>query len=820
MADLNWAEVEGLFHRALEQPEPLRAAFVNHAAETDARLRTEVLGLLRAHTGSHPFLDAPSVSALPVGMRLGPYELERIVGAGGMGTVYLARRADRQFDKHVAIKLVNLGLAAELTGDRVRLERQILARLEHPNVARLLDSGVSEFGQPYLVMEWIEGVPLDRWVADRTPALPQKLELWLQVAAAVGYAHRSLIVHRDLKPSNVLVTSDGIPKLVDFGIARLLDESAVASATQTQRFTPLYASPEQIRGQAFSTSTDVYSLGVLLFELVVGAHPFASLADSPVEQSQAILDTPVAVPSNVPADLAAILQMALRKEPERRYASVDQFADDVRRYLRGWPVIAQPETVLYRLNRFVGRHRLAVAASAIATISLVALTGTALWQAQRATQQRARAEQVSNIIASVLGLTPDGPEWALRTQGVALRVVDLIDMTAGRVDRELGAYPEAEATLRSVLATAYIQMGQIDKARRHADRAVSLFEELASPTDSKRLHAELTRSVAAIFAGEWERGEKDLMSVRARWANPPPASLLILDQYVGEARFRLGRIDEAERTWLEAIRSAEHALGPSHASLGVVYSDLSLIYLERGEFQRAASAQEHAVTLGRSDPSGALALGWALTNLANTYRFLGRVDEVRTTAEESLVHMRQALGETHFSLIHPIAFIAWVKALRGEPDAEALIREGVALQQQLPADHFERAVGLTFLGFVLTEQGRYADAVAALERALELRRAHFKAPNWRIAETAGFLGEALARQGHASQARALLVESRDTFLRLYGSSNPRTVDAEQRLARWDQTAASMTVSANARGAPTATNRHARAVERYDPTKKR
>src|SRR5262245_12091083 len=219
-----WQLIEALFHEALDVGESDRLEHIAARTGGDAGLRRDVLALVEAHTATHPLLDSPAVSDLPSGMRLGPYALERVLGSGGMATVYLARRADRQFDKQVAVKLVNRGLTAELTGDRFQTERQILARLEHPHIARLLDAGVSEFGQPYVVMEWVDGVTLDVWTGQNNPTLDQRLDLWLDVAAAVTYAHRNLIIHRDLKPSNLLVSRDGVVKLVDFGIAKLVAE--------------------------------------------------------------------------------------------------------------------------------------------------------------------------------------------------------------------------------------------------------------------------------------------------------------------------------------------------------------------------------------------------------------------------------------------------------------------------------------------------------------------------------------------------------------------------------------------------------------------
>ena len=393
MADQHhrWTLIEELFHGASALPEAERSAYVRTHGADDSSLIAEVEALLVADLRSHVLLDAPKPTDLPAGLRLGPYALERVIGAGGMSTVYLARRADRQFDKQVAIKLVNQGLTAAMTGGRFETERQVLARLEHPNIARLLDAGFNEFGQPYLVMEWVDGLTLDVWIEQDQPSLDRKLDLWLGLAGAVAYAHRNLIVHRDIKPSNVLVCSDGSAKLVDFGIAKLVGDGDEAAHTRTTHFTPRYASPEQLQGGAVTTAADVFGLGLLLAELAGGEHPFGHPGAPPHEHANAVMRAEPQVPRAVAADLAAIIRMALRKEPDRRYASVAAFADDVGRFRRGWPVSAQPESYEYLLRKFVQRHRAGVAVATLAFAALLGGVTLFVAQAQRTATERDRA---------------------------------------------------------------------------------------------------------------------------------------------------------------------------------------------------------------------------------------------------------------------------------------------------------------------------------------------------------------------------------------------------------------------------------------------
>lgn len=781
--DDRWYRIDALFHEALAHPLAARAEFVR-ATAGDPAIAVEVLALLDAHGERSALLDAPLVRTLPAGMRLGPYAVDRVLGSGGMATVYLAHRADQQFDKHVAIKLVNQGLAAELTGDRFELERRILARLDHPNVARLLDAGLSEFGQPYLVMEYVEGVPLDAWLRIHQPALDHRLSLWLSVAGAVSYAHRNLVIHRDLKPSNVLVTTDGTPKLLDFGIAKLMDPlDTGGAATRTHHFTPLYASPEQVRGEPVTVSSDIFGLGLLLFEVVTGVPAFADRS-SPLDRARAIVEDDVRLPITVPRDLAAVVQMALRKAPERRYASADQFADDVRRYLDGWPVLAHPESLAYRARKFVGRHALAVAAAGVAAAALVATTAYAVRQARIADDQRARAEQVTTFVTSFLGATPTEPDWALQNKGVSLRVVELADHIGERVGTELGSQPEAEATLRSVLAMTYYQMGDVAKVQAHAERAIALYDRLYPRDDPRRLSIELVEAAVEIALGRFAEAEARARDVEARWLAAPPSALAVLTTQLGLARFRLGKLEAADATFATGIARVEAALGRDHPSVGLMASNYALVFLERGRFEDAARWLERSAAISRTTLKDvSMPLAWALVNLSNTYRFLGRPDDSLAAAEESLRQFEGALGPSHYSTIHPLASMAFVKAQRGDADAEAVIRRGIANQASLPPGNFERAVGLSFLGYVLLQKNDLAGARAALSDALAMRRAAFTAPNWRIAETAGWLGEVLAREHRVEEARSLLHESLDTFQALYGADNPRTADARDRLAR-------------------------------------
>lgn len=413
----SWDHEKALFLEAIEQPEANRTAWVASRTVANVALRDAVLSLLAAYEPSDNFLEIPAAAlsadavpdVLPASGRVGPYQLLKEIGRGGMGAVYLASRDDGEFTQHVAVKVVKRGMDTDMILERFRHERQILAGLDHPNIARLLDGGTTSSGVPYFVMEFVPGVSVREYVLVRQLPLDDQLALFRTICGAVAHAHRNLVVHRDIKASNILVTDDGVPKLLDFGIAKLLDsapgDGTASGATTIYALTPECASPEQLRGESVTTATDVYSLGVLLYELLTGQRPFAAHArhfddlfravceDQPVLPSEAIRNDPARSSKLLRGDLDTIVMKAMHKDASRRYASVAQFSDDLERFQRGLPVRAQRDTFGYRAAKFVRRHRIGFSAAAVVAVSLVGGLAASLWQARVAQRERIRAER-------------------------------------------------------------------------------------------------------------------------------------------------------------------------------------------------------------------------------------------------------------------------------------------------------------------------------------------------------------------------------------------------------------------------------------------
>ena len=507
-----WRRVEELVHSSLERAPEEWGSFLDEACGGDTGLRAEVESLLEQREAAQDFIERPAfvfaadaladdVGESLEGRRIGPYKVIREIGRGGMGTVYLGRRADEAYQREVAIKLIKRGMDTEFVLRRFRRERRILASLDHPNVARLLDGGTTDDGLPYFVMEYVEGAPINDYADARKLSTPQRLRLFRTVCAAVQYAHQNLIIHRDLKPSNVLVTAEGVPKLLDFGIAKLLDpedeDAGAHTVTEFGVMTPEYASPEQVQGLQVTTATDVYSLGVILYELLAGHRPYrvkshkrdeiarAVCEQEPERPSAAISrtgDPPKAGGSSTRAitpetvsrardtqpdklrrrlagDLDNIVLMAMRKEASRRYASVGQFSDDLRRHLEGLPVIARKDTFRYRSGKFVRRNRVGVAAAALVLLSLMGGIIATVWQARRAEANQARAEK---RFADVRGLSNallnDIAPKIERLEGSTEARQALVSQSLKYLD-SLAGESAGDLVLQAELASAYEKVG-------------------------------------------------------------------------------------------------------------------------------------------------------------------------------------------------------------------------------------------------------------------------------------------------------------------------------------------------------------------------
>ncbi len=665
--------LEQLFQVALEHSPERRAEFLASECGDDPALLAELQSLLESDSeaDSAGFWKSTAIEVEAirsarqtdprVGQTIGPYRILEAIGSGGMGAVYLAVRDDAAYQKHVAIKVIKRGMDTDFIVQRFRTERQILANLEHPNIARLLDGGATEDGLPYLVMEYVEGQPIDQYAHQNQLSIPQRLQLFRTVCSAVQYAHQNLVVHRDLKPSNILVTRDGEPKLLDFGIAKILgpgDSLGKSDQTVTMmRFlTPEYASPEQIRGEPITTVSDIYSLGVLLYRLLTGQRPYRVKSERPEDLANAICTEvpekpstaisradPVVVASGEPTklrkrlrgDLDNIVLMAIRKEPERRYMSVEQFSEDIRRDLEGLPVVAHRDTLGYRAGKFVRRHRMSVAAAALILLCLVAGIVSTAWEAHVAQVQRARAEKrfadvrrlANTFLFEVHDSIANIPGTLAARQLILKRALAYLD--------DLASEAGGDHALKSELAAAYDKVGTLTwnvNARLDIHRkALALNESIvkAEPANKKYREqlADSYNSVADSLkdkndspgAYEGYRQSKAVMeSLAASDPANPAYQLGVADslERMGMILERMGRIDQAldshrkSQILLQGLIKADPANNEYRRALMNNLLYIARGQVDKGDYQAALGncrvARETAEALNAADPDNTI----------------------------------------------------------------------------------------------------------------------------------------------------------------------------------------------------------------------
>ncbi len=677
-----WSRVKELFEAALRLPAAEREAFL--AAEQDAALRAEVRSLLSVYDQSPDFLE----TAIPAqaGKRIGPWRLIRQIGCGGMGVVWEAQRADQQYEQRVAIKLLPAGWLSSAEVARFREERQILARLNHPGIARLLDGGATEDGSPYLVMEYIEGERLDDWVEQRKPPLADRLRLLLAVLAAVEYAHRHLVIHRDLKPANILVSADGTVKLLDFGIAKLVDREPEGEAAATlKRLTPEYASPEQVRGELATTASDIYSLGVVLYRLLTGRRPYAAGADDTAALLRAICEEEPPAPSaaaGLPAlrgELDAIVLQCLRKNPEERYSTVRALADDILAWLEGRLVSAHRPPWWRRSLKYVRRHKTQSAAAAAVLISVLAGAGVSLWYAGAARHERQLAEtrfqQVRRLANSVIFELHD----AIQDLPGSTPARKLLVERALEYLRELenaGAAEDIELQLE--VAAAYRKIGDVQGNPHRPNLG-----DLPGAIDSYR------RSRAVLDA-LLRRAPRDPRVLRAR--GEVASSLGDMHEQQSDRKRSLELRREAARWLRQAARHDPGIRAKKAAALAgwELASALSLVQ----DWQPASAAWSEVLAayeeIARLEPDRPQ----ARRNVALAHKRLGAVLTMLKQFDSALAHYRTALD------------IDGRRMAANPADAEAATDAS-----------FDQAD----LGWIHGEMGRYRLSAESYERALAIR---------------------------------------------------------------------------------------------------
>lgn len=809
-------QVRTVFERALDAAPTDVDAWLEQHAPDDPELQDEVRTLLAAHASTGATLQAPvsdellraaSAQADWTGSRIGAYHVVRQVGIGGMGAVYEAYRADDQFEKRVAIKFLRRSVESDLAMRRFRYERQILANLSHPNIAALLDGGVTPDGQPYFVMEFVDGVPITSWCDTHRLDIRRRLVLFLQVCAAVQHAHQNLVVHRDLKPGNVLVTTDGTVKLLDFGIAKLLREEEGPDQLPATRggariFTPEYASPEQVRGLPVSTASDVYALGVLLFEMLTGRRPFNLQGRLIAEIEETVCTEPPPKPSavmtagrsplmqarssararsRIEGDLDAIILTALRKEPARRYGSADQLARDLRAHLDGLPVTAREEGIAYRVGKFLQRRKVEVAAATLILATLVGGIVATTRQARAAEAERARTAEIRDFLVTMLGAADPG------ALGRDVTVREVLDLAAARADSGSGDLA-LRADVQGVIGETYLALGEYELARDRFTQSLALRQQVAPAEGSLELARSFIRLSGAWSAlGDYPQADSLLALadtlVRRHADRDDPLRADVLSSRAA-LRQELGDLASAETLQSEALAFRLRVTPDDDATLANEYNDAGVVVGQQGRFAEAESLHVLAVAAARrAHGQEHPVLATTLSQHAHALEMLGRITESDSLYRVAIAMRRRVLGPEHpdyaWSLFQHAQFLVragrWREAInRGR---EVLALRGSALPETHPAV----STALQAVGLALSNLDSLPTAEAYLRESLALRRATFGADHWLAASGESVLGEHLTRARRFAEAEALLLGAERRLAEVRGEEAPQTVDARKRL---------------------------------------
>lgn len=882
MSTARWLRLQDIFDAALEMPAAERADYVSRRCDGDHAMEQQVEALLLETNDDNDLVsnlvsdaneDMMHLSQM-IGRQIGTFKILELLGEGGMGAVYLAQRVDDEFEQHVAIKVLHDYAASQEMRRRFLAERQILADLNHGNIARLLDGGHTEDGKPYLVMEYIDGLPLNEYCDKHQLTLRARLELFGQVCDAVAEAHRMLIVHRDIKSGNILVGEDGIPKLLDFGIAKVLNRKlGSVDLAETQHgarlLTPDYASPEQVLGQAITTTTDVYSLGILLYQLACGKRPF-NLAGCSVAELEHIIchQVPVSLSQNIAnqspddaikiagarntsvqrlsrnmqGDLEAIVQMALKKEPERRYLSATQMGSDIRRYLTGRPIIAAHDTRRYRASKFIARNRIPLALATLAAVSLTAFSVTTAVQSQRIKESARQIIQerdiklgVANIISE--GLSGANPEVLQKREPT---VLDLLNYTEQKTSGDLSGQPEIRAQLRLTLGDAYVGQQKLEKALNNYLAAFAASQEVygeTHPMTAKVLHAlglyyshdewdtamtyylraeailnnpeidrffiensqdlvmakqELLRDIAVmrISQDEWQLAEERLTRavelVSTATEHPDYAKQLASNLTVlGALHQRLSNFDKAETFSREAIRVFRQHESPTHSYMSVLLEDLAIIKHSQADLVAAEALYRESLEiltplLGEKHPKVLRNKGYLSRVLSDAGDLLPAQKLLQEVIDGGL---RSPDNETYFLGYDLAALAVLSRKLEQFDEAATHFEDARAVYRRTIGKQSQLYADATRqFGILRVLQNRFDQAEALFKEAESILLSEVGEDHWMMAATRSEWSEIYIQRNDGIRAVELLNSARPVLQNTLGDQHRLLQDANRRYA--------------------------------------
>ncbi len=800
----SWEKIKTIFYDAIDLLKEDREKYINENCD-DPELKKEIFSLLKAYDGSETFLESPSVpkeflhenNNLFIGKYFGKYRIEKFIARGGMGLVFLGVRDD-EVKQSAAVKIINPGTASETTIKRFQNERQTLANLNHPNISRLLDGGVTDDGIQFLIMEYIDGIPIDKYCETNNLTIEQRLNLFLKVASAVQYAHKNLVIHRDLKPTNILVTNNGEPKLLDFGIAKILDPEEINNNELTRHglwnFTPEYASPEQVTGKSITTASDVYALGIILYKLLTGNNPYkiksilqkdiAKIIEQsePPKPSDKIFTPPEMdsktreiitekTQKKLKGDLDNIVLMAIRKEPDRRYSSVEFFSEDIKKYLNYEPVAAFPDSLGYRSKKFIQRHKIGFAATLLIALTFFTGVTAVVWQANVAAAERDNArvelnkfEEINDFLLDMLGSADPGAE------GRDVKVYDLLEKASKDVDVKLKNQPKIKAAIKQTLGSTFIGLGEYTKAEsllvqslnlsrdqfgekskeaakcyhqlglcydwignyEKSDsfylKGINLYKSLSGDIPSKALGDNMSDYGSLLinlgeYDSAWTVLNRALQIYKLNHAGNGQKAAITINNIAVDLHHR-NKVDEAEKYYLQAKKILTDLYGIYRPEVASIFNNLAFIYLDNNKYDASAKAFQKAYeiklkVLGKDHPY----VGLALVNI-------GMLDFIRKEYKNA---------ET--SLLKSINLFKRTNALK-DPYL---------------------AYGYYWIGRVYLATNQLKKAEESLINSLKIREEIYPKNNMNIWSVRGELGVCLVKQKRYKEAEKILIESLDFF---------------------------------------------------------
>jgi serine/threonine protein kinase len=810
-----WPALSTLLDEYLDLPDTSRAAWLDqlgpeyqhilpalrellHVADLGNAISLDTLPSLTSALGSGASMDPPR--DLPPGTIVGPWRLIREVGRGGMSVVWLAERADRSLQRPMALKLPILSLTQGALAERFVRERDFLAKLNHPRIARLYDAGITSWGQSYLALEYVEGETLTKYCDQHRLGIRSRLVLFLDVLGAVQFAHNNLIVHRDLKPSNILVTPEGEIRLLDFGIAKLLTGEQTQETELTQlagrALTPDYASPEQIAGGPVTTATDVYSLGMIFYELLAGERPYrlkrtprggledAILQANPARPSQACGADAVAqarsthprkLARELKGDLDTVALKALQKEPARRYATADAFAQDLQRYLNQQPVLARPDGAWYRSRKFVLRHRLSLGVAAAFGTVLVAGIGLTTAMAVSANRARAEAQAVNEFLQNDLleQASPRAQSAPATKPDLNLTVRTALDRASARISGKFNRQPLVEAAIRQTIGETYLDLGLFAEAQRQLERALDLRRRVLGEDNTSTLST--VESMGRLFGNlgrysESERFFRRAVDGRRRLLGEENTGTLTAMNDLALQYWLQGRYAEAEPIWIKVLGIDRRVLGSEHPNTLEAMNRVALVYIRRGKNAEAVELQTQLLniqrrTLGAEHPETLE----VMTNLAIAFQHLGKYREAEFLLSDVVAAQRRMLGEQHPTTVVSMGHLASLYRMEGKfGEAETLMIQALdAGRRVLGPEHPDTLMGMVGLAHMYGLQGRYREAEPLFLKVLEARRRVLGAEHPLSVHILGELGEVILAERRYFAAGQVLRDA----LRMYDKTH-------------------------------------------------